>query len=50
MLVALVQALLPIEGPEGMLDEADEQRLGMHTTAGPLRLKYTPASALVIGS
>lgn len=28
MLVALVQALLPAEGPEGMLDEADEQRLG----------------------
>ena len=30
VLVALVQALLPAEGPEGMLDEADEQRLGVH--------------------
>jgi hypothetical protein len=28
VLVALVQALLPAEGPEGLLDEADEQRLG----------------------
>ena len=28
VLVALVQALLPAEGPEGMLNEADEQRLG----------------------
>lgn len=30
VLVALVQTLLPVEGAEGMLDEADEQRLGMH--------------------
>ncbi|CAK0757624.1 hypothetical protein CVIRNUC_002556 [Coccomyxa viridis] len=28
VLAALVQALLPVEGPEGMPDEADEQRLG----------------------
>ena len=32
VLVALVQTLLPVEGAEGMLDEADEQRLGMHIT------------------
>ena len=28
VLIALIQTLLPVEGPEGMLDEADEQRLG----------------------
>ena len=28
VLAALVQALLPVEGPEGMPDEAEEQRLG----------------------
>ena len=32
VLIALIETLLPVEGPEGMLDEADEQRLGMHTT------------------
>lgn len=32
VLVALVQTLLPVEGAEGILDEADEQRLGMHIT------------------
>lgn len=31
VLVALIETLLPVEGPEGMLDEADEQRLGMPT-------------------
>ena len=32
VLVALSQTLLPAEGLEGMLDEADEQRLGRRMT------------------
>ena len=39
VLVALIQTLLPVEGPEGMLDEADEQRLGKcRTPELPVRL------------
>ena len=31
VLIALIETLLPVEGAEGMLDEADEQRLGRLT-------------------
>ena len=43
VLAALVQALLPVEGPEGMPDEADEQRLGVPACVPAMHL--TPASA-----
>lgn len=44
VLAALVQALLPVEGPEGMPDEADEQRLGVPVCVPVMHL--TAASAL----
>ena len=42
VLAALVQALLTVEGPEGVPDEADEQRLS--TPACVPTMHLTPAS------
>ena len=58
VLVALVQALLRVEGPEGMLDEADEQRLGTCIVADlpvrpcrlsihiPVQMSYSDAQSI----